>query len=433
MLSILRHEPLTFSEQSALALLLVLGLYFPTSINGEHSVRSILVAFALLFVLLAYLAWRHGVFTGHLAFISLPIMIVLIGCSIYTILARPTQLDAGLFAKFSALVLVFALDLRSLRLGAAVSRVLTVVNLLNILMGVAILVGSQWIADFLPRYYWLSDDSLLPGMLMLHKPVLTFGTHSLAGLYLYLFFFVNWEDYRFRRRNLALIFAVSYFVMLLGLTSFTSLALGGLALVQMALWLWKYNRRLAIVGSLSIVAAAPFLGRYFADQVGISMEMPQLGKTFLNSELSGPLSRFGPGGELQGEIGNLLRHPFSPIGLARSESAFAVESPGHFYIGDSGPLEYLTRGSIPLLLLIYGGLYLFLHRNLAYSAHCTTIFLVILAFETGFSALGSSRTYFLLPFFVVYLNSVVLPFGRRKEEVAPLSVDQELPLHPAWP
>src|SRR5260370_14093568 len=103
----------------------------------------------------------------------------------------------------------------------------------------------------------------------------------------------------------------------------------------------------------------------------------------------------------------LFDHSFSPIGLARSASGLDVSSPTHFFVGDSGPVEYLLRGSVPLLFLIYLGLYGFLRRNLVSRAHSTILFFVILAFETGFSALDSSRTFFLLPFFVVYLNHIV--------------------------
>lgn len=192
----------------------------------------------------------------------------------------------------------------------------------------AILAGSDWIAEFLPKYYWTFDPKLVRLMLSLHKPVLTFGSHALAGLFVYLFFFANWETYRARRSTSGLVFA----------------------------------QRAAV--------------------------------------------RFASGGTLRGEINYLLSHPLSPVGLKRSESAFEVESGEHFFIGDSGPLEYLVRGSVPLLVLVYFGLYRFLRGNLAARAHLVVLFLVIIAFETGFSALGSSRTYFLLPFFVIYLNHV---------------------------
>jgi hypothetical protein len=397
----------TFSpEQAASALLLIIGLYFPSSINGVHSIPSIQIAFAVLFSLLTYLAWRHGIRREVAGFISAPIMIILVFCTFSTLINRPIQFDWGLFTKFSALAFVLALDLRGFRSGPLVNCAFVLANSLNIACGAAILVGSEWSAEFVPKYYWTSQDELVPSMLSLHKPVLTFGSHSLAGLFLYLFCWVNWEDYRLRGNKLALIFALSYFFLLLGLTSFTSLGLGALALAQMALWYWKRNRKQAVVVGLCVVAIVPLMAIAFADQIDGFRELPELGETFLNSELSGPLARFGPGGSLRGEIKYLFDHPLSPIGLARSEEGGNVESPSHVSVSDSGPLEYLVRGSAPLLFLIYFGLYRFLRGNLALPTHGMIIFLVIIAFEAGFSALGSSRTYFLLPFFVIYLNQV---------------------------
>ncbi len=392
-------------EQAAFAFLLGIGLYFPSSINGEHSIRSIQLAFAALFSLLAYLAWKHGIRREAAAFISLPIMIVLVGCTLRALIHGPVQFDWGLFTKFSALALVLALDLRAFRPGSLVKGVFALANLLNIACGVAILVGSEWIAEFVPKYYWTSHDELVPSMLSLRKPVLTFGSHSLAGLFLYLFFWVNWENHRLRGSKLALIFALSNFILLLGLTSFTSLGLGALALAQIGLWYWKRNPKQVVVVTLCVVAMIPFAASTIAQQIGSFGELPQFAETaFLNTDRSGPLSRYGANGVLRGEINYLFDHPLSPIGLARSEQGFNVETPSHFSVSDSGPLEYLVRGSAPLLFLIYLGLYRFLRGNLTLPSHGITLFLVIIAFETGFSALGSSRTYFLLPFFVIYLN-----------------------------
>ena len=415
MSSNLRLEPVTFWEQVPFVLLLITGLYFPTSINGEHSVQSVIIAFALLFLLLAYVAWKHGVWSTIVAYVSLPIVIILAGCTLFAFVSGPVDFDTGLFTKFSALAGVLALDLRQVRSGRLVKTAFVLVNLLNIACGIAILAGSEWIVEILPRYYWISDENLLPMMLSLRKPVLTFGTHSLAGLYLYLFFFVNWEGYKLTRKSLSLIFALSYFILLLGLTSFTSLGLGGLAAAQMGVWLWRHNRKVLVVLTVCVAGIVPSLATMVVDQIGSSKESRRFAETFMNSDLSGPVARFGPGGELRNEMSYLYGHAFSPVGLRRSESAFDVASAEHFYLGDSGPLEYLVRGSGPLVFLIYFGLYRFLRNNLTSRTQSTVIFLVIVVFEIGYSALSSARTYFLLPIFVTYLNDITLRADHRCE------------------
>ena len=393
------------SLDAAFALLLLLGLYFPSSINGEHSVPAILCAFVLLLVLLAFLACKLGIRSRIMLFVSIPVVAVLLVSTFHKLISAPVDFDAGLFLKFSVLALVLALNLRNFRPGPLVGAAFFLANVVNLVCGAAVLAGSEWVADFLPSYYWTSASDLVPLMLSMHKPILTFGSHALAGLFTYLFFWANWENYRMHRGSLALLFALCYFVLLLALTSFTSLGFAILAAAQVGVWSWKRGPRFCVVFSLSVVLVVLTAACSFAGQIDDVRDLPQFAElAFLNGDRNGPLSRYGPEGTLRPAIAYLFEHPFSPIGLSRSTSDLEVGSAVHFFVGDSGPLEYLLRGSVPLLFLIYFGVYRFLRWNLAWRTHWVTLLAVILFFETGFSALTSSRTLFLLPFFVVYLN-----------------------------
>ncbi len=180
----------------------------------------------------------------------------------------------------------------------------------------------------------------------------------------------------------------------MALTSFTSLALATLALAQIFLWLWKRSRNVFVAAMLCVVVIVMFGGRLVRDQLD---ELPELGVTLLNTDNNGPLVRYGPGGDLRPTMAYLYNNPLSPIGFA---------TPSYLYIVDSGPLEYLLRGSLPLLVFIYFGLYRFLRYNLALRSHALTLFLVIIAFETGFTAFTYFRTLYLLPFFVIYLKQI---------------------------
>jgi hypothetical protein len=70
---------------------------------------------------------------------------------------------------------------------------------------------------------------------------------------------------------------------------------------------------------------------------------------------------------------------------------------------DSGPIEYFLRGSVVLLGLVYGSFFFF-WRCLLATSDGYWLFLIILAFELGFTSLANYRALYLLPFFVVYLN-----------------------------
>jgi hypothetical protein len=97
------------------------------------------------------------------------------------------------------------------------------------------------------------------------------------------------------------------------------------------------------------------------------------------------------------DVEYLRNHPFSPVGASFREG---------FVFGDDGPVEYLLRGSVPFLLLIYGGLFYFLRRNVILRSHAYFLFAAILLFELGITTLTSLRGLYLIPVFSVYLNSL---------------------------
>jgi hypothetical protein len=392
--------PMFSSEEIACALLLIAGLYLPTSIHEEQSGPLALLSFVVLLVLFSYLVWKHGTRRGAVTFIALPIITLMTAC---TLSLGPFRVGWGVVALFSLLAFLFVLDLRTVRAGRLVYAAFVLANILNIACGIAILVGNEWIGQFLPSFYSHFYPELVPNMIRVHRPVLTFSTHSLAGLFLYLFFWLNWETYKIRKSGLSILFAISELILLVALTSFTSLALATLAMAQMGSWLWKRSRRAFVAVSLCVVMIMMAGGRLLLDQLEGTVPLPELGVTLLNSDNNGPLVRYGSGGDLRPTMRYLYNNPLSPIGFA---------TPSYVYIVDSGPLEYLLRGSVPLLMLIYFGLYRFLRYNLVSRSHALTLFFVIIAFETGFTAFTYFRTLYLLPFFVIYLKQIALDANR---------------------
>ena len=122
---------------------------------------------------------------------------------------------------------------------------------------------------------------------------------------------------------------------------------------------------------------------------------------FASEVLAGPgtgfLGRYGSQGNNLNNFAYVSAHPFRPVGLTAA---------GNLFIGDSGPVEYLIRGSVPFVILMYGGLFLFLQRNVRSKADLATLFVAILAIESGFTSLTYLRMLYLLPFAVIYLNSL---------------------------
>lgn len=374
-----------------LTVLLSVSLFAPTSIHGDYSLALLGASLSMFVIVLAILYWQHGYRTSILWTVSLPIMILL---SVCTFLASSFRFGWGVFAQWNLLALTFAMDLREMRPGPLTAWTFKIVNVVYIAWGIALVVGSEAIGQFTSGWYAQFYDELLPNMLWLHKPVLAFGTHSLAGFFVYLLFFLNWRHYTSIESRLSLSFSIFDIGLLLALRSFTSLALGVLALAQVMAWLWKRNRRALILGMSAFCGAMWLAYPTLAEQLDrVRAVAPGAITAFLNSEASGPLARYGANGDLGPSISYLADHPLSPVGYT---------VPSFLFFADSGPLEYMLRGSVPLLCLMYIGLYVFLRHNCPSRTFSLMLFLAIVAFEMGFVSLTYFRTLLFLPFLAIY-------------------------------
>ena len=389
-------------EQFTVACLLVVGLCLPTSTGGAHSVLYVLVSFALVLGIFSYFVYGRGTRPGAVTFIALPLVILLLVSTLSAFLSGTPQFDWGSLARLCLLAMLLSLNLREVSADRYAEMVLLLVNVFIVISGAAILVGSEWIGQFLSSNYSQFYPELVSNMVGLHKPVLTFGTHSLAGFFIYLFFLLNWEIYKKRGSGLALFFAICDLVLLLALSSFTALAFSVLAIVQIGVGLWERSRRAFVAGALCLVLVVFFVGRVLMDQIANDSDLERLAGTLLTVEGNGPVVRYGQGGTLRAAVEYLFSYPLSPMGFTVAPELVESNTP----LADSGPLEYLLRGSLPAVVLIYFGLYRFLRFNLVLRRHAVMLFLVILAFESGFTVLNYVRTFYLLPFFVICLNSV---------------------------
>lgn len=386
-------------DDYSVTLMLMVGLFFPTSIGGRARLFLVLGAFVVLLGVVLSLAWKHGTRPGALLRVSLPIMGVLTVC---TFLGLNIPFGWGVFASYGMLALVLALNLRGVRAGRAASCAFFVCNLAWIICGVAILMGSEAVATFLTSWYSQFYPELVPGMVALHKPIFTFGTHSLAGFYTYLFFWVNWESYRWQGRTWSLIFAVSELMLLIAITSFTSVALAVLALAQIGLWVWSRDRRVLVASVVCLALTLALTWGAVAEQVSIYLGGPELTSYILNPDVGGFVVRYGPGGSVREIFDQMWHHPLRLIGFGNSPLEYLV---------DSGPVEFLLRGSVPLLVVVYVGLFRFLRHNSFNRSYALAFFVLFLGFEVGFSALTYFRTLFLLPFLSIYLNGIGWPRG----------------------
>jgi len=138
---------------------------------------------------------------------------------------------------------------------------------------------------------------------------------------------------------------------------------------------------------LAATAAAPHVE-------GLSTLQEDVSEIF-HREDNGLLGRYSSVGGLSNNFEFILDHPLRPIGLGFSDD---------LWYADSGPVEYILKGSFPLLATVYLGAFLFFFRNLKSRSRAIFILVVFMGFEIGYSNLQYLRTQYFLPFLVVYLN-----------------------------
>jgi hypothetical protein len=377
---------------AVVALLLVFGLYFPTTASAHLTVFSVsayLICLALLSVLILR---KHGHPSAPVCIALLSITPVLLA---FTFTSGLSTLRPGALFVYGVLSVLFITNLRDIGLPHWFGLLWVTVNIINIAAGFAIVAGVQPVNDFIIAHYSTAYDELLPSMLALHKPVLTFGSHSVAAFFLYLFFWTNLQAYKLKGQKLFIVFSVCYLFLTSCLLSVSALVFAAVGLVQLTALVWSSVRHKAVWATAALLVMLSTAAFWIpAINWNASTEVV---KGILQDPNNGLSGRLLPGGTMYYDLQYLQQHPFSPVGASFREGLM---------LGDNGPVEYMLRGSVPFLLLIYGGLYYFLRRNLIIRPHAYFLFAAIVLFELGITTLINLRALFLIPVFVVYLNSL---------------------------
>jgi len=373
-----------------LSVMLLCGLYFPTSTMGQMSPTLVLINSVIFIIVVVLFAVKYGVYYNTIPFAIMIILLLLI----FTIVSPLPNNAYGALLYYLPYSVLICLKLNEVKLNAYLQSLFLLINIVNITIAFGIILGATTITDFLLSNYASFYDELLPLMFAFRKPILTFGTHSVAAFFYYIFFYLNYKYYMVHNKKLYLVLALIYLLLLLFLASTTALVLFIFAAVQTMMNI----KSKAKLGSLIFILFIVFL---VATNI---LKNEEVFDSFSNnwelitaSDGSGLRARYAKGGQLDATITFLQNHPFRPVGLGFSDDLF---------YGDSGPIEYLLRGSIFLLFAMYVGFYLFLRNNLTNNRTANFIFVVYIAFEIGFSNLIYLRTICFLPFLIVYLKDL---------------------------
>ncbi len=374
-----------------MAALLVVGLYFPTSFEQTISIPLYLIDGAALAALLIILIMRRrGVLSVAAVINAAAVNVILLVCTLFSPL---TEFAYGGYVPVFLFSLLLCVSVREIGLTGAIRTLFNVCNALNIILAALLLAGVPAVSQFFLANYAYGYDDLVPYMLDEGKPVIMFGSHSVAGFFFYLLFYLTFQTFVASRSKLNLVFAVCYIALLASLASFTSVVFVPVAMIQLIVhFQWHKSLQAGLIATailMVLVLLLPGLdvfGNFTTDLLEVT-----------HREDNGLVGRYSASGGLMGNLDYIAEHAFRPIGMGYSTQ---------LWYADSGPVEYLLKGSFPLLIAVYTGTFLFFYKNLKDKRRAMFLFLVFLGFEAGYSNLQYIRTQFFLPFLMVYLNGL---------------------------
>jgi hypothetical protein len=370
------------------------ALFFPSSAGGVISLTLDRAALAISAVFSVLLVATAG--GGERSRVLMAIGIVA-WPALLTLRFPQAEFAAGSLLTFVALGGLVAADLSGVRLGARSARLFWLaINLFVLVVGVGLSLNVGVVNDFIKTFYSAFYPGLLVSMIdWYHKPVLTLATHSTAGFFFYLFFWLNFRTWRATGHRTALFWTVTTLAIGANVRSTTSTMLMGVAALQFGIDLLRRvprrNRGIVVL----VGAPALLIALVLADAPGHAAQLVDL---VGGSQTAGLRARYSTTGMLGGNLRYLNESPFTPIGF--------TYGPEDLFYGDSGAILMLVRGSLPLLVMAYLAYGRFLSRNLLARVDFRCLLLVTLAFEVGYTPLQLFRFTAFLPFMVLYLNGL---------------------------
>jgi hypothetical protein len=374
-----------------LAAVFLVGLYCPTSIDTVQSKWLWAAPGVFAIAVFVTVILRYGLHAAPLV-CAIGAMSSLL---FFTAITPLWILTPGALLPYTALLLLICTDLSGVAYGWPLRFAWIGANILNILLAALIVADYAPVKTFFISTYSAFYDRLVSNMLAAGKPVLMFASHSIAAFFFFVCFYLHLRTFTARRSNGSLVMAMVYLLLLVLLKSISAYCLfvAGVAL----LFYHTAGPRTVMILSAGVVAIC--VTTAWVNTAKWNETMASVEQVW-NDSGSGFQGRYLENGVLNQDLKYLNEHPLQGVGIGYSES---------LWYGDSGPIELLIRGSIPLLLAVYIGFWTFVRNSLISKGMAIAVFLMYFSFEIAYSNLLYLRTVCVLPFVIVYLNGL----GRR--------------------
>ena len=379
-------------REATVVLLAVCALYLPSSVEAEISQPLTALTMAAVTALLSLLIVGQGLGAPTQVFCATGIVVSL---GIATVTSPFTEVSPGLIPIFLSIAMLTSLRLPVRGDSKVLRRTMQLVHAVSLSVGYALVADVPWVDDLAVQWYSAFYPDLLVNMVVLdNKPVLTFGTHSMAGFMVYLLFYDAYTAWRLGRGGLGLAVAIGHLGLLVALTSTTSVALAGVATLQLLVRLGQRHRGAVLPSAVALGGALVIALVYAVATAEAPLEAAR--EAVLGTQVRGFLARYAADGLLAKNFEYLASHPFRPIGVTHASE---------LYLGDSGVVLSLLRGSLPFTLFLYGGWFALCAETLSSRAAALWLTVLTIGFEIGFTPLQYLRFVGFMPLYFCVLES----------------------------
>lgn len=375
-------------NQITIFLLLIFGFFFPSSVNGVISLNLELAHSGILILLLSILLFNNKIpkITFWLSFSILFILFFFTMIQLFLTNPALEKISVGSFLPIIAMVILFSTSYIEVKSTSMFDFMFVFINITLIAAGLLTVYDNQGISTFIYNNYSMGYEELSTNMLTFNKPVNMFGSHSIASIFYYLFFYINLKKFEYTKHKLNIILAVLNLVLIINLKSVSAFGLLFIAILQILFFLFQRHRNLFLV-------TAPFI-MFFVFYIYSLVENDLVYS--LGLEDNGFLGRYSSNSVLSVNFDYIKSHVL-PIGLWISDN---------LYFTDSGFVVNYLKGSIFLVLAIYLCLFYFVKHNIEHKKTAQMIFLIILIFELGYPILSYNRMLYFLPFVMIYMREL---------------------------
>jgi hypothetical protein len=368
--------------------MLVIGFFFPTSINGLISLKlSLIHSFILMFFL--FILFIINNLNKKTLLVTLSINLILLYFTTIHLFANSLNFEKiswGSYIPFVCLSLLYPISFLKIKSTEFLNKVFVLINIIIITIGFLIILDFNPVNTFILKYYSMGYQELVFNMLASNKPVSMFGSHSIASMFYYIFFYISFHTFMHTKKKFSLLLAICNLVLIFNLNSVSAYILLAIGISQIFLQLFK---RYSFFRIMSIPAA-------FVIVVSFIITTKDNAMLVFSSQSNGFLGRYATDGALASNIEYITNH-LLPVGLWIS---------ANLYFTDSGFVVNYLKGSIFLVVAIYLGVFLLLKHNIKNKTTVLTLFVIFCLFEIGYPILSFTRMLYFIPFIITYLHQL---------------------------